>query len=149
MNETNHKTLSLMGVTITFLSSAEETGGAWSLIEYLAPPEFKGPAPHWHKRSTEAFYVVEGHLSLQVGERGVEAKPGDFVLVPPGTVHVWRNPEATPCKFLVFLSPSGLEGYFEAMATLMREETTWPPADMGKVIALAEKFDTFSPPAPQ
>jgi mannose-6-phosphate isomerase-like protein (cupin superfamily) len=146
MKVMSHRTLSLLGVSITFLASAEDTGGHWSLLEYTAPPQFKGPAPHWHKRTTEAFYIVEGQLSMQIGERIIEAQMGSFVLVAPREIHVWSNPQITPCKFLVFVSPSGLEGYFDEVATLMQDEVTWPPADMSKVVALAEKFDTFSPP---
>jgi mannose-6-phosphate isomerase-like protein (cupin superfamily) len=140
------KTMSMMNVHITFLANEEETAGQWSALEYVAPPQFKGPAPHWHKQTTEAFYIVEGELRFQIDEDVKEAKAGEFVVVPPKTVHAWSNPHAAPSKFLVFLSPSGLEKYFEELEVLMREETTWPPADMTKVIALAEKFDTFSPP---
>lgn len=141
-----HRTLSLFGVSITFLASAEDTDGQWSLLEYTAPPQFKGPAPHWHKQTTEAFYIIEGQLSMQIGERSIEAQVGSFVLVAPGELHVWSNPQDARCKFLVFVSPSGLENYFDEIAKLMQNEATWPPADMNKVVTLAEKFDTFSPP---
>jgi oxalate decarboxylase/phosphoglucose isomerase-like protein (cupin superfamily) len=83
---------------------------------------------------------------MQIGERVIEAQPGSFVLVAPGELHVWSNPHTAPCKFLVFVSPSGLENYFDEVAKLMQDEATWPPADMSKVVAIAEKFDTFSPP---
>src|SRR4028118_1467044 len=136
----SHRNLSLLGVNITFLASAQDTGGQWSLLEYTAPPQFKGPAPHWHRQTTEAFYIVEGQLCMQIGERVFEAQPGSFVLVAPGEPHVWSNPQTAPCKFLVFVSPSGLENYFEEVAKLMQTEATWPPADMSKVVALAEKF---------
>jgi mannose-6-phosphate isomerase-like protein (cupin superfamily) len=141
------KTLSMMGVNISFLASGKHTDGAWSLMDYTAPPEFPGPAPHYHKVTMEAFYILEGQLSLKIDGVLTEAKPGQLVIAPPGTVHVWRNPHADPCRFLILFSPSGMEGYFEELATLMREETTWPPQDMTRVTALAEKYDTFSPSA--
>jgi hypothetical protein len=85
---------------------------------------------------------------MQIGKRIIEAPAGSFVLVAPGELHAWSNPQTAPCKFLVFVSPSGLEDYFDEVAKLMQNEATWPPADMSKVVTLAEKFDTFSPPAP-
>jgi quercetin dioxygenase-like cupin family protein len=138
----------MMGVTITFLLESKDTNGQSSLLEYTAPPQFKGPAPHYHKQATEAFYILEGELHFAVAGKARIAKAGEFVPVAPRTVHAWSNPNDTPCRFLVLFTPGGSEGYFDALQTLMREETTWPPADMSKVMALAEQFDTFSPPAP-
>lgn len=147
MENISLKTLSMMGVTISFLASGKHTDGAWSLMDYTAPPEFAGPAPHYHKVTMEAFYILEGQLSLVVDGVSTEATPGQLVIAPPGTVHFWHNPQPDPCRFLILFSPSGMEGYFEALATLMQEETSWPPQDMSRVTALAEKYDTFSPSA--
>ncbi|HLL47371.1 MAG TPA: cupin domain-containing protein, partial [Longimicrobiaceae bacterium] len=69
-------TLEVMGTRIRFLVSTEETGGAWSLLEYTAPAGFPGPAPHYHARTTELFYVLEGRLTLEHGGAARVLDPG-------------------------------------------------------------------------
>ena len=78
--------LELMGMRIRFLVSAEETAGAWSLIEYTAPPRFAGPAPHYHANTTELFYVLEGQLTVDAAGEVRVLGPGDLALVQPGCV---------------------------------------------------------------
>jgi hypothetical protein len=42
----------------------------------------------------------------------------------------------------------GLRLYFEELAALIAAEPSWPPADMGPLLAVMAKYDTFPPPAP-
>jgi quercetin dioxygenase-like cupin family protein len=141
--------LELMGTRIRFLVSTEETGGAWSLLGYTAPAGFAGPAPHFHARTTELFYVLEGRLTLEAGGAAQVLDPGGLALVPPGVPHRFGNPSAEPCRFLIQLSPGGMEGYFTELAGLVRGAPAWPLPDMRPVAELAARFDTFSPPAPR
>ena len=140
------KKISVTGITLFFKAVSEDTGGAWSLLEYTAPPKFSGPPPHWHKKMVEGFYVLEGTLTFRLDERTVKGDAGSFMLVPTGVVHTFSNAEETPCKFLVFVSPGGLERYFEELAELIKNEPAWPPADMSKVVALSRNYDTHFPP---
>ena len=139
--------LEMMGVRIRFLVSAAETGGAWSLLEYTAPPRFAGPAPHVHARTTELFHVVAGTLTLEVDGATHELSAGGVALVPPGVVHRFSNPAAEPCRVLVQLTPGGMERYFSELAELVRTAPAWPLPDMAPVAALGERFDSFAPPA--
>ena len=138
-------TLEVLGVRIRFLVSAEETAGAWSLIEYTAPAHFAGPAPHYHARTTELFYVLDGQLTVEAAGDAQVLTAGGLVLVPPGAPHRFSNPSDQPCRFLVQASPGGLENYFPAVAELIKESPSWPPADMRPVMEIAQRFDTFSP----
>lgn len=144
--EAGQISLAMLGIAIGFKAVGADTGGQWSLLEYTAPPQFRGPHLHWHKVTTEAFYVLEGTLRLQLGEETHGIGAGAFALVPPGTLHTWSNPAPEPLKYLVWLSPAGLEGYFGELAELIASETSWPPADMSKVHELALKYDTYPPP---
>ena len=135
-----------MGVRIRFLVSAEEIEGTWSLIEYTAPPHFAGPAPHYHANTTELFYVLEGQLTVDAAGEVRVLGPGDLALVQPGTSHRFSNASDEPCRFLVQASPAGLENYFPAVAQLIKDAPSWPPADMRPVVELAQRFDTFMPP---
>ena len=140
------RTLTMAGVRIRFLVSAEQSGGQWSFLEYTAPPGFPGPQPHLHRQTTELFYVLEGHLTVRLGERESTLAPGGFVLVPPGAVHGFSNLGTEPVRFLIQMSPGGAEGYFTALSEMVQNAPSWPLPDLRPVTALAERFDTFAPP---
>jgi hypothetical protein len=42
-------------------------------------------------------------------------------------------------------NPGGMEGYFAELFELIRGEGKWPLSDMGKVTALARRYDTYPP----
>jgi mannose-6-phosphate isomerase-like protein (cupin superfamily) len=141
------KTISILGATIRYMTTRADTHGAWSLIEYTAPPRFAGPPLHWHRRTSEAFYVLEGAVTIQVGERAIRAEAGSFVLIPTSVIHSFSNPEDEPARFLTLVSPAGLERYLEELAALVKSEPIWPPADPRKLAMLGAKYDIHTPPA--
>lgn len=140
------KTFALHGVRITVKASADSTGGVLTLTEYHAPPRFPGPPPHFHRRITETFYVLSGALTLCVDGATIEAAPGDYVIVPPGVVHAFRNASDHPTRFLATYNPGGMERYFEELFALMQSEPAWPAAaDFSQIAALARRYDTYPP----
>lgn len=140
-------TVRLRGATVTRKADSAATAGAWSLLEYEAPPHFEGPPPHWHALVTEAFYVLAGTLTFVIEERTITAGPGAFVLVPTGIVHTFLNATAEPVRFLTFCSPGGFEQYFDDLAALVASAPTWPPQDPGALEALWERHDIhYGPP---
>jgi mannose-6-phosphate isomerase-like protein (cupin superfamily) len=52
---------------------------------------------HWHKHDSEDefFYVIDGHLVIDLEERTVELKPQEGFVVPRGVKHRTRAPERT------------------------------------------------------
>jgi len=139
------KPLSFVGVSTVLKVVGEDTGGAWSLIESTVEPHFAGFKLHRHRRMTEAFYILEGALAVQLGEQTLTAVPGTLVFVPPGTWHTYANPGDRPVRYLLFMSPGGFEKYLEGLAEMIRAEPVWPPADTGKLDVLAEKYDATAP----
>ena len=144
MTTPQERTISLAGVTITLQASAQETEGKWALVEHQLPPHFSGVAPHSHKATTEAFYILEGTLHLKVGKLDREAPAGSFVLVTPGTVHSYTNQGDQSVRFLVMISPPGMEGFFFAVKELVTDLKQWPTVGVSGVREIEEKFDTFS-----
>jgi uncharacterized cupin superfamily protein len=62
------------------------------------------------------FYVLEGTMTLRVGDETRTAGPGTFACVPPGTVHTFSNPTDAPVRFLNFSTPLGWERYMCELA---------------------------------
>ena len=126
------------GVIYTFLTTGEDTNGAYALIHATVPPG-SGPPPHIHRREDEAFFVLEGQLSFQVDGRSLPATTGIRVTLPKGTLHAFKNTGTTPAKVLILVNPSGLEKYFEEVGHANREESVTPAA-IEKLLAVAPKY---------
>ena len=136
--------LQRMGVTIRLMTSAAETNGGFTLLDYTAPSAFAGPQPHYHKRMTELFYVLEGKLSVRAGDNTFVIGKNELVRVPPGLLHTFATSQTEAARFLVLLTPGGMENYFLQLDELVKNAPVWPLPDMSPVIALAERYDTFS-----
>ena len=71
----------------------------------VGPPRFIAPL-HRHFQDDEAWYVLEGTLRVRIGDDEVEARAGSAVLVPRGTPHTYWNPEPTPARYLLVMTPN-------------------------------------------
>src|SRR5205085_1827113 len=60
--------------------------------------------PHVHHLDDEAWYVLEGAMCVQMGERVVEAQAGSGVLVPRKTPHTYWNPGPGPTRYLLIMT---------------------------------------------
>ena len=96
----------------TFLVTGEESGGAYFAMEALVPPG-GGPPPHIHRREDETFYLLEGEIQFRLGDETITAGPGDFVNVPRGTVHNFRNAGSETARMVLTFTPAGMERFFE------------------------------------
>ena len=83
------------------------------------PPRFIAPL-HLHYNDDEAWYVLEGTLSLRVGDRDVEAQAGAAVFVPRGTAHTYWNPGPGLLRYLLVMTPRIFELIQEIHATKER-----------------------------
>ena len=64
-----------MGEPTIIKATGRETSGRYTLIEILATPAGLVPR-HVHHREDEAFYVLEGAVTFQIGDQAVEGVPG-------------------------------------------------------------------------
>jgi mannose-6-phosphate isomerase-like protein (cupin superfamily) len=103
--------LSVVGDILTFKAVSEDTNGQYTLFELQVDPEI-GPPPHIHHREDEAFYIQEGELEFQLGDRTVIATPGTFLYSPKGHLHSFKNITDQRAKILVWCTPAGIEKYF-------------------------------------
>ncbi|MBD2185817.1 cupin domain-containing protein [Planktothrix sp. FACHB-1355] len=107
---------------VTFKVVGADTHGHLGLFENLIQPGGTAPELHIHRQMEEMFYVLEGEVEIQVGERIVQGQPGAFVLVPRNTPHTFSNRGTKPAKLLIMFCPAGeREKYFEGLAELLKE----------------------------
>jgi mannose-6-phosphate isomerase-like protein (cupin superfamily) len=69
------------------------------------PPRHIAPR-HVHHQDDEAWYVLEGVLGIQMGEKEVEARAGAGILVPRGTPHTYWNAGTGPLRYLLIMTPN-------------------------------------------
>lgn len=122
------------GDEVTFLITGEETGGAVFVSEISVPPA-GGPPPHIHHREDESFYVREGTLAIRMGDRTVNAAPGDFVHIPRGTVHCFKNTGNGRAKMLVTFTPAGMEKFFAEAFHPAGDRSAGPPTVTEELLA--------------
>ena len=81
-----------------------------SLLEFEIKPG-GGVEPHFHRRHSDSFYVLEGELEIHVGDEVVRGGPGTYALAPPGIVHYFRNVSHAPARALNLHTPGGFAEY--------------------------------------
>jgi mannose-6-phosphate isomerase-like protein (cupin superfamily) len=96
---------------MTVKATAETTNGAFGLVETLIAPGFSPPL-HIHHREDESFYVLEGELTMQCGERQFRAAAGAFVWLPRDVPHTFVVEGDRPARMLTLLTPGGGEKIF-------------------------------------
>jgi quercetin dioxygenase-like cupin family protein len=132
------RTIAVVGDVYRFLATGEETNGKYALWEAVVPPG-GGPPPHVHSREEEGFYILEGEITFQVGDRRLVATEGTFANMPVGTPHAFRNESGRPARMLISVAPAGLEKmFFEFGVPLPQGASTGPPPTREEIDRLLE-----------
>lgn len=130
------------GDEYTIKVTAEDTGGALGLIVGTIPPG-GGPTAHAHTHEDESFYVLSGELEFLNGDRTFTATGGDFVFIPRGNRHRFKNTGLEDTQLLFFFTPGGQERFFiETGDDVIPGETPapWGPERLAGVGELIEKY---------
>ena len=130
--------LAMGPASVAIKATGEDTAGTFYLGEAEIPPGFPGPPPHVHEQLHDMFYVLEGELTMRVGDDERALGPGTFVCVPPGVVHTFSNPGDAPVRFLNFNTPAGWENYMRDLAAAAREGR---PATSEEIGRIASRYD--------
>ena len=120
----------------TWKCTAEETGGAFALLED-AMTEGKTTPLHLHPHCDEAVYVLEGELLFQVEGVDHRVGTGGFAFVPRGTEHALLVTSPT-ARVLAFMAPGGTDRFF-LEASVPTDDTADGEVDFGRVVESAER----------
>jgi quercetin dioxygenase-like cupin family protein len=140
------------GEILIFRRTSGETGGDAIQIETVVRPGGFVAAAHVHPYQTERFEVVSGEVGFRVGDRGLVARPGEVVTVPPGTPHRFWNAGQCEARFLMEMRPAlDFESLIETMFTLAAEGKTnrmGMPNPLRLAVIARSHFDTVRLPFP-
>ena len=109
------------------IKTSRADGSPFGLLDNAMPAGSHTPF-HAHDREDEAFYVLEGTLTIYLdGARKIVAEPGTYIHIPAGTGHGFRT--ETPVRMLVLCGGEGfIEMAREAGAPAERDELPAPSA---------------------
>jgi mannose-6-phosphate isomerase-like protein (cupin superfamily) len=123
------------GMLAQVKASAADTGGQYTLVEITAPAGLQTPL-HVHYRDDEGFYVLEGSVTIQVGEDTVELGPGQHAFGPRDIPHRFTvGPDGA--HMIWMLTPGGFEDLVDE-ASVPAERPTAPPASVAPPANAAE-----------
>lgn len=130
-----------LGQLAEIKATAFDTGGQFTIVEVTCPPGFEAPL-HVHHREDEAFWILDGDVTLYVGDATIEASAGDYAFGPRDIPHRYTVGEAG-CRMLFICTPGGFEDLVRDMSEPAATRTLPPPApqppDIEWVKAIANK----------
>ena len=133
--------LKVLGMPLTLLCEARETGGAWSLFEEDVPLGM-GPPAHRHDWD-EAYYILDGDVDFEIDGQTVRSSRGDFNYLPRNTVHGFKGASPSPAKVLIFAAPAHGTEFFQAL----NDEVRHLPEDASKIPEIGERHGIHFMPA--
>ena len=99
-------------ISSSVLLRSEETGGHVAAIEITVAAGWGGPPLHHHDFD-EAFYVLAGELTFQVGDELATAGPGAVAFAPRGVHHTLANLSGAEARYVLVCTPGGFERRFD------------------------------------
>ena len=108
------RAIDLGGFGMTVKATADQTNGAFSLLEASEPAGF-GPPLHIHRDAAEAFYVLEGEYVIFIEGRETICPAGSFIFIPAGIEHGFRVGGVASRKLNIYM-PAAMVGYFDEIA---------------------------------
>ena len=114
------------GMLAEIKASAAETGGQYTLVEITAPAGLQTPL-HVHYRDDEGFYVLEGSVTIHVGDEAVELAAGQHAYGPRNIPHRFTvGPEGA--HMIWVLTPGGFDDFVADVSVPAETRTVPPPS---------------------
>ena len=124
------------GTISRFVAPGSVTQGRFGLYEFRMTAGAGRADPHFHRTFSESFYVLSGTMRLYDGGSWIDASAGDFLHVPEGGVHGFRNDSDAPATMLILFAPGApRETYFRELADI---------SSSGRVLSDEEWTDLFA-----
>ena len=135
---------------MTFKALADDTGGRLAVWEQLLPHR-SSPPLHVHHGDDEAWFVLDGSVTFQVGDTSWTAEAGAFAWAPRGLPHTFRVDSPT-ARLLGLAVPGGFDRFVLATGRPAASATHPPPPegppDMARLIDAAREhgMEVLGPP---
>ena len=115
----------------TWLATAEETGGAFFLMEFLGEQNKVTPV-HIHPGVDETFYVLDGEILLDLSGERRSVSTGGVAVMPRGVPHAFKVVSAG-ARMLSLLTPGLGEDFFRMASEPAPEGSSPIPVDFDRI----------------
>jgi quercetin dioxygenase-like cupin family protein len=139
-NQTAHshdEEVLFLGLPTWIRANRERSKGKLSLVEQVIPPGFESPW-HIHHSEDESFYVIEGSMSVIVGDNDkVSIGQGGYAFGPRGVAHGFRIEGDRPARILAITSGGDFADFIAETSAPAGSPPS--PPDMAKLVAAAAR----------
>lgn len=122
---------------MTLLADASQTGGALSVTRSTFPAGADGAPPHFHTRTSESLFVIDGSLEVLVGGEIAVLGAGDFIELPARLTHAFRAAPGADADVLAVFAPAA--DRFDYYRLL--ERVAAGDADPSEIAASGDRYD--------
>ncbi|MCR9224655.1 MAG: cupin domain-containing protein [Hyphomonas sp.] len=120
-------------------SSATPSGSI--VYEITLDAKSPGAPAHVHANEDEFLYVIEGTMTVQLGDQTFSAEKGALVVKPRGQVHAFWNATESKASALLFVNGEGsFETFFNQVEAAAAEPSGTVPFE-AQMAELAEQSD--------
>ena len=89
-----------------------------------------------HFQHDETFLVTQGTIRFHTKDgKEIDAKAGDYVVVPPRAPHTFSNPFDEEARFFNTFTPAYYINYFKLLTTMSEEGKPMNPENNRKAMA--------------
>jgi len=142
-NAPGKEALIWLGELAIIHTTGKETEGRYSMVELYATKEGEVPW-HVHHGEDEAFYIMDGEMTLYVGDKSIKGRPGDFIFAPRDVPHRYTVDTPGHVRVLMIFSPAGFEDFVRATSVPATSLIPPPPGsvsiDFDEVTRIAMQF---------
>jgi quercetin dioxygenase-like cupin family protein len=122
----------------SFRLTGDDSEGRISVGQGTLPPLTAGPPLHVHTNEDELFLVVEGVLTVQLGDTLHEVEAGGLVWGARGTPHAFANRSTASTRLMSFIVPAGVESMFAEQDAYL--DSLQGPPDWQRLAHISERF---------
>ena len=116
----------------------QHTGGAFSSLETVLKNGYLGAPPHLHQELDELMYVIDGTVTVMVGNDVVEVKAGAWHFRPRKIMHCFWNTCGKDAHVIDMFLPGGFEDYLYELCSVYKRTGSIQPEEVEKFI---HKYD--------
>ncbi len=90
---------------MTGMLRLEDSGGVLALDDCEVPAGWEGAAPD-HEAADHGYYVIDGELTVRLGDETVRLGKGAFAFAPQGVPHIVANAGDAPARYVLIETPA-------------------------------------------
>jgi quercetin dioxygenase-like cupin family protein len=141
-NPTTGLVVELFGPTVEYLTSPDDQRYDFCVLKGTIPPGASVPL-HSHG-DTEDFLIISGAVEgLRHGAQGhawIAANAGDYIHVPPGAPHAWRNVSGEPVIMLMITTKRMGRFFQEVGRPAIGAAQPATPEDLARFAAVSARY---------